>query len=89
MMSVQSKVGLFAFGMIAGATLGLLFAPEAGEEMRENLSTAVRKGVERATEQGSKWVQRAQDVASDAQNRASDYMEQARDVLDRAKGALS
>lgn len=88
-MSVQSKVGLFAFGMIAGATLGLLFAPEAGEEMRENLSTAVRKGVERATEQGSKWVQRAQDVASDAQNRASDYMEQARDVLDRAKGALS
>lgn len=50
-MSVQSKVGLFAFGMIAGAALGLLFAPEAGEDMRENLSTAVRKGVERATEQ--------------------------------------
>jgi gas vesicle protein len=88
-MSARSKVGLFAFGMIAGATLGLLFAPEAGEDMRENLSNAVRKGVERATEQGSKWVQRAQDVASDAQNRASDYMEQARDVLDRAKGALS
>jgi gas vesicle protein len=89
MMSSWSKVGMFTLGMTAGAALGLLFAPEAGEDMRENLSTAVRKGVERATEQGSKWVQRAQDVASDAQNRASDYMEQARDVLDRAKSALS
>jgi gas vesicle protein len=88
-MTVWSKLGMFSLGVSVGAALGLLFAPEAGEEMREDLSKAVRKGVERVSEEGSKWVQRAQDVAAQAQEKASDYMEQARETFERARHALS
>ena len=88
-MSAWSKVGIFSAGVAAGAALGFLLAPETGEEARAYLAQAVRKGVERAAEEGSKWVQRAQDAAGQVGEKVQDYTGTAREMYDRAKDVVS
>jgi len=88
-MSGLSKLGVFSLGVTAGAVLGLLLAPETGEDARAYLSRAVRRGVERAAEEGSKWVQRAQDAAEQISEKAQDYTGRAREVYNNAKESIS
>ncbi|HEU5411869.1 MAG TPA: YtxH domain-containing protein [Candidatus Acidoferrales bacterium] len=88
-MSGLSKIGVFSLGLTAGAVLGLLLAPETGEDARAYLSRAVRRGVERAAEEGSKWVQRAQDVAEQMSDKAQDFTGRVRDAYGDAKESVS
>src|SRR6185437_636071 len=88
-MSGLSKIGLFSLGVTAGAVLGLLLAPETGEDARAYLSRAVRRGVERAAEEGSKWVQRAQDAAEQISDKAQDFTGRAREAYSDAKESIS
>ncbi len=46
-------VGIFAAGMIAGGVLGLLFAPKAGRELREDLNRKAQGLQERFTGNGT------------------------------------
>lgn len=88
-MTRWSKLGVFSLGVTAGAVLGLLLAPETGEEAREYLSRAVRRGVERAAEEGSKWVQRAQGATAQISDKVQDLTGTAREMYERAKDAVS
>lgn len=88
-MSGWSKLGVFSLGITAGAVLGLLLAPETGEDARAYLSRAVRRGVERAAEEGSKWVQRAQNAAEQISDKAQDFTGRARETYGEAKESIS
>src|SRR5690348_8803310 len=88
-MSGLSKLGVFSLGVTAGAVLGLLLAPETGEDARAYLSRAVRRGVERAAEEGSKWVERAQNAAEQISDKAQDFTGRAREVYNDAKESIS
>lgn len=88
-MSGWSKLGVLSLGITTGAVLGLLLAPETGEDARAFLSRAVRRGVERAAEEGSKWVQRAQDAAEQMSDKAQDFTGRTREAYGDAKESIS
>ena len=88
-MSGWSKIGVFSLGITTGAVLGLLLAPETGEDARAYLSRALRRGVERAAEEGSKWVQRAQNAAEQTSGKAQDFTGRARETYGDAKECIS
>jgi hypothetical protein len=46
-----SGLGLFAFGVLVGAGLGVLFAPKPGAETRTQMSEAIRNRTQRAADE--------------------------------------
>jgi gas vesicle protein len=61
----------FLAGLGVGAVVGVLYAPKAGDELRETLrskaqegSEKAKEGARRAREQASEWVDRGADVLS-------------------------
>ena len=59
----------FLAGLGVGAVVGVLYAPQSGEEMREVILTKAQEGSERARhharkarEQASEWADRGRDV---------------------------
>jgi len=71
----------FTVGVVAGASVALLYAPQSGERTRRQL----RRSVEDANDY-------LKDTAEDVQDRAQDYMKRGRDVVedlvDSAKKAV-
>lgn len=70
----------FAVGMGVGAALGLLFAPQSGEETRDYLIRSAKDGVDGALAAGQKWTRRAQDGI----DQAREQVRHATDVGERA-----
>src|SRR3954467_4640546 len=65
-------------GTVLGAGLGMLFAPKAGSELRNQLS-----------EQAGNFANTAQDGVRRAQESAGDWAERGRDMYDKARDAVS
>src|SRR4051812_18770985 len=66
-------------GTVLGAGLGMLFAPKAGSELRNqigeqagNLANTASDGYRRATEQAGQWADRGKDVAGEGGGRGED-----------------
>ena len=58
-MTTTQKFLYFVAGTGVGATLGILFAPSSGQDVRNNLSTQAQRGVELLTskvEEGKKFL---------------------------------
>ena len=49
---ILPAAGFFAVGILAGVGLGLLFAPKAGYELREDLTDAAKNAMKQADMQG-------------------------------------
>jgi len=60
---------IFALGVAVGAGLAILFAPNSGEETREQIAGSVLEGVDRATAKGEQWVRQAGDTAGQIKDR--------------------
>jgi gas vesicle protein len=73
-------VSIFAVGVGVGAALGVLFAPQSGDDTRDYLVGTAKDGMDSAVATGQKWAQRAQDGI----NQAKDQVRQASDVGERA-----
>lgn len=76
--SSESKVTFFLAGLGIGAVLGILFAPQAGEDTRKYLT-------DRA-EEGRHYAQRK---ARELRDRAEDIVDRSKDVVDRQRESLS
>ena len=66
--SATTKLTYLLIGGGIGAILALLFAPKSGQELREDIADATRKGLEKGKE-----------VAGQIQERAGEYYEVSRD----------
>jgi len=83
----------FAIGLGAGAALGLLFAPQSGEDTRDYLRDAAQDGMDGAVSRGRSIARRARktiDDAKDVVNEVADTSEGAyRDARNAASQATS
>jgi gas vesicle protein len=71
-MSAKHELGpipMFALGVAVGTALGLLFAQQSGEELREDLSNTVENGVGRIAAKGQGWARQAQDTIDEVKDR--------------------
>ncbi|MGA9353278.1 MAG: YtxH domain-containing protein [Terriglobales bacterium] len=64
----------FLAGLGVGAVVGVLYAPKAGDEMRETIREKAQDGAERARQQARR-----------AKEQANDWMDRGRDVISQQK----
>jgi gas vesicle protein len=77
-MTRNHKVGTiltFISGVGIGATVALLFAPKAGEELRAAIAEGVSEGGNQVRSAGKELKQRAQKVVSLAKDHVEDAIE--------------
>ena len=84
--------GMFLLGLLSGAALGvglgMLFAPKAGSELRNQLSTEAgaladqaQKGYQKATENLGQLAEKGKDVAGDVADRGKAVYARARKAV--------
>ena len=76
--NVGSKISFFLVGLGIGALVGILFAPQSGEETREFLS--------KKADEGRDYAQRK---AKELRERAEDLVEQSKQVVTRHKDSIT
>ena len=80
-------------GTVLGAGLGMLFAPKAGSELRNqlseqagNLANTASEGVRRAQESAGEWADRGRDMYDKAKDAVSRGSEEAQRYVREATG---
>jgi gas vesicle protein len=102
--SASTKLTYLLIGGGIGAILALLFAPKSGQELREDIADATRKGLEKGKETATQLQERAgeyyevsrekaNELYQTAQDKATEYAELAKDkanqISEKAKGAAA
>lgn len=98
--NVSSKLAFLLIGGGIGAILALLFAPKSGEELRNDIADATRKGLDRsreaATQLGNRageyyeaTRERATELYGTASEKAAEAAASAREVASRQVGSVS
>jgi gas vesicle protein len=98
--NVSSKLAFLLIGGGIGAILALLFAPKSGEELRNDIADATRKGIDRsreaATQLGNRageyyeaTRERATELYGTASEKAAEAAASAREVASRQVGSVS
>jgi gas vesicle protein len=80
----QETASAFVIGIGVGAALGILFAPQSGEDTRDQLADGAQDTLDEAVSSGRKWIRRAKRNVDDA----TDYVKKnVDDVTDFVKDA--
>lgn len=102
--SASTKLTYLLIGGGIGAILALLFAPKSGQELREDIADATRKGLEKGKETAAQLQERAgeyyevslekaTELYQTAQEKATEYAEIAKEkaeaIGEKAKGAAA
>jgi gas vesicle protein len=75
--SKWTGISAFLFGTGLGLAVGLLLAPKAGEELREDLADQLEQGTRRVRAASKTMRRRAREIAEQVQQNASDAAEAA------------
>src|SRR6476469_6879860 len=76
-------------GTVLGAGLGMLFAPKAGSELRNQLSEQAGNLANTASESYRKASETASEGYRKASETAGDIADRSRDMYDKARGAVT
>ena len=77
------KLTYFLVGAGIGAVLALLFAPKSGEELRNDIADATRKGHRQiAGSCASSWVRRPLSTTTPTKQKAGEYYDSARETAE-------
>src|SRR5688500_18282899 len=89
----STKLTYLLIGGGIGAVIALLFAPRSGQELREDIADATRKGIEKGRETASQLQERAGEYYEVGRERASELyqtaQEKAGELTEKAKGAAA
>jgi gas vesicle protein len=82
-------VSAFALGLGAGAALGVLFAPQSGEDTRDYLRDTAQATADEAIARGKKAARRVRKQVGDAAEFVNDVAETAEGAFRDARNASS
>lgn len=75
-------------GGIIGAVAGLLLAPKAGSELRQDIADTYQDVSEKTQRVASRLGKQGKSVARNVQDRTGDWLDLAKEVVDRLSGQL-
>src|SRR5215471_13113809 len=78
--NISTRLTYFLVGAGIGAVLALLFAPKSGEELRNDIADATRKGIDRSREAAQQLGAKASEVYDATRTKAADLYDTARDT---------
>lgn len=91
--SAATKLTYLIVGGGIGAILALLFAPKSGQELREDIADATRKGIEKSKETAAQLQERAGEYYEVSRERASEFYqtaaEKAGELTEKAKSVAA
>jgi len=91
--SAATKLTYLLVGGGIGAILALLFAPKSGQELREDIADATRKGLEKSKEAAAHLQEKAGEYYEVSREKASELYqtaaEKAGDLAEKAKTAAA
>jgi gas vesicle protein len=77
--NISTRLTFFLVGAGIGAVLALLFAPKSGEELRNDIADATRKGIDRSKEAAQQLGTKATEYYDTARETAGEYYEATRE----------
>ena len=80
--NISTKLTFFLVGAGIGAVLALLFAPKSGEELRNDIADATRKGIDKSREAAQQLGTKASEVYDATKQKAGEYYEGARETAE-------
>ena len=80
--NISTKLTFFLVGAGIGAVLALLFAPKSGEELRNDIADATRKGIDKSREAAQQLGTKATEVYDATRQKAGEYYEGARETAE-------
>jgi gas vesicle protein len=91
--NATTKLTYLLVGGGIGAILALLFAPKSGQELREDIAVATKKGIEKGKETAESLQEAANDYYEVTRDRATDLystaQEKASEIGEKARGAAA
>ena len=78
--NISTRLTYFLVGAGIGAVLALLFAPKSGEELRNDIADATRKGIDRSKEAAAQLGNRANEVYDATRAKATELYDTARET---------
>src|SRR5216110_282154 len=78
--NISTRLTYFLVGAGIGAVLALLFAPKSGEELRNDIADATRKGIDKSREAAQQLGTKATEVYDATRAKAGEYYDSARDT---------
>lgn len=91
--SAATKLTYLLVGGGIGAILALLFAPKSGQELREDIADATRKGIEKSKETAAQLQEKAGEYYEVSREKASEFyqtaQEKAGELTEKAKSAAA
>jgi len=83
--NVTTAAGWFLAGLGLGALVGVLYAPKAGSETREDLLQAGIDAKDKATALAQQSLTKANEYVAQGKQTAAAYVDQGKDALDKGK----
>jgi gas vesicle protein len=77
--NVSTRLTFFLIGAGIGAVLALLFAPKSGEELRNDIADATRKGIDKSRDAAQQFGVKAGEYYDATREKAGEYYEATRD----------
>ena len=91
--NASTKLTYLLIGGGIGAILALLFAPKSGQELREDIAVATKKGIEKGKETAENLQEAAGDYYEVTRDRATELydtaQEKASEIGEKARGAAA
>ncbi len=84
-MSIGRFIAGFAIGSIVGGLIGILLAPQSGEETREILSDKSKEICDKAHSAVSEIQSKADGIVSDMQTKGDELISKLQDVINKQK----